>query len=287
MHDEGLSLSPTVVVGFVVRCLFQEGHIVEGCMPCEGQGSCDTCEIKIKDLCREDPCGEECQAYVCCAASWSEYSGCVESMSAAVVELTDFISAQCSVDFTCEMTNPTCSDNARTCTASVGDTRRLQEVAQTTCAVISVGGAGSFDADYASTGPLNSELVFKAIGARHAAYSLRSVSIDVCTGSDALPYLDAANFDILVARSTTGRLAWNDGTELRPHALNAGVGCARHVWVLQDTAGSHSHAFFAVDPSEHPRYITSDWVKVRLGGEMTRSDLALSCALQEEQVEWF
>ncbi|CAN0467705.1 unnamed protein product, partial [Laminaria digitata] len=88
------------------------------------------------------------------------------------------------------------------------------------------------DADYASAGSLNSDLVFWAIGARHAAYSLRSVSIDVCAGSDALAYLDAANMDILVARSTTGHLAWNDGTELRPYDINTGVGCARHVWVL-------------------------------------------------------
>lgn len=246
-------------------------------MPCEGVGSCDTCTEKIRDTCKTDPCGEECQAYVCCGVQWGDYSGCADTMPSVMGELESFINEQCGVLFTCETADITCSDNARTCSATGTVSRRLQEVAQENCATVSVDGAGDFDMVYASSGTLESEVTFMAVDASHGTYALRSVAIDACTGMDSLPFIDAASMDMIVAHSSTGRLAWDDGTEAHPHAVNTGVGCARHVWLLQDTTGSQSYAYATVDPSEHPRYIASDWVKVYSSGAMTRSELTLFC----------
>ncbi|CAM9522860.1 unnamed protein product [Sphacelaria rigidula] len=41
-----------------------------------------------------------------------------------------------------------------------------------------------------------------------------------------------------------------------------------------------AYVYIAVDPSTHPRYITSDWVKVPSTGEITKVDMQLACVDQ-------
>ena len=106
-------------------------------MPCEGDGSCDTCFDSITEICERDPCGQECQAYVCCSMQWDENSGCMDKMLSAVAELVDRINEQCSIMFSsssCETADVECSDNARTCSANVTVSRRLEKLSGTRAA---------------------------------------------------------------------------------------------------------------------------------------------------------
>lgn len=258
--------------------------MVDGCMPCEGKGSCESCITDIIEMCTHNPCEADCQAHVCCSVQWGEYSGCEETMHYEMAELAEYISDRCSTFFTCETINPTCSDNARTCTATSDDAvgRRVQEVTHKRCRVLKVTGAGIFNKKYTAAGVFGNELIFRAFGdAKH--FALQSVAIDACTGLDKFPAINAASAEIIVARSSTGSLAWDDGTEPHPHVMNTGVGCPRHVWFLQDTAGTQDHVFVTVDQSEHPHFISSDWVRVDSDGKMTRTDLNLSCTKEKKQ----
>lgn len=248
-------------------------------MPCEGSGSCEVCTDMIKEICEEDACGEECQAYVCCSVGWGEYSGCTETMPLAMAELASYISERCSLMFTCETADLKCSDNARTCSAKGSFSRHLQEVAHDTCPAVTVNGAGVFDATYTmSSTTLDAQHIFKAAGAKKGSFVLQSVIVDACASYDRLSSISKGNTDIIIARSTTGRLTWDDGVGAAPNAEHAGVGCHRHVWLLQDSTGTQSTTYITVDPSDHPRYITADWVKAPRAGEMTLSEFTLSCA---------
>lgn len=261
--------------------------MVDGCMPCEGQGSCDSCVTTINKICEGDHiCDEECHAYVCCSMQWAQYSGCQQTMSLEMAELADKITDECPSHFVdCETINPTCSDNARTCAASsTVVSRRVQEVAHKRCRLMNVVGAGVFDQKYTSAGAFGSELIFRAVdGDEH--FVLQSITLDACAGAglDKLAFIDAASSDIIVARSSSGSLAWDDGTEPHPYAINTGVGCSRHVWFLRDTSGKQDHVFVTVDESEHPQFISSDWVKVRSGGTMSRTDLTMSCTKEKKE----
>lgn len=254
-------------------------------MPCEGKGSCDSCVHQIEQLCTNDPCGEKCQAYVCCSTQWSEYSGCVEKMPAAMAELANYISEECHLMFSCETADLMCSDNARTCSASGTTSRHLQEVTHDACGVLSVSGAGGFDKKYSSIGALGNEIVFKAARGKHGAFALQSFAVDACKGWESLPVSDA-NMEEIVARSTTGRLAFDDGTEPHPHPFNAGAGCARHLWLLYDTLDTKHDVYATVDPSEHPQYITADWVKIPAVGAMARKELQTSCREESSSVQF-
>lgn len=247
-------------------------------MPCEGSGSCEVCIDMIKEICEAEPCGEECQAFVCCSVGWGEYSGCTDTMPLAMAELASYISEQCSLMFTCETAELQCSDNARTCSARGSFSRHLQEVAQDTCPTVTVNGAGVFDTAYTMSGALDTQQILRATGTKKGAFVLQSLMFDACAKHDSLSSISAGNTDIIIARSTTGSLTWDDGMGSAPHAEHAGIGCNRHVWLLQDSTGAQSTTYITVDPSEHPRYIASDWVKVHPAGEMTRSELTLSCA---------
>lgn len=251
--------------------------MIDGCMPCEGEGSCDACISTIVDLCNSEPCQPECQAHVCCSVQWGEYSGCEETMHDKMAEIAADISDQCNTFFTCDAINPTCSDNARTCSAesSASADRRLQERMHKRCRVMEMTGAGIFDMKYTSGGVLSDELIFRSLGAKH--FVLQSISIDACTDMEKISFINAESAEIIVARSSTGSLAWDDGTEPNPHVMNTGVGCTRHVWLLQDKAGGQDHVFVTVDENDHPHFISSDWVRVDLDGKMTRTDLDLSC----------
>lgn len=257
--------------------------MVDGCMPCEGEGSCEECISRIVDRCHSEPCDPECQAYVCCSVQWGEYSGCEQTMHYQTAELAEYISEKCSTFFTCETLNPTCSDNARTCWAKSNNVdRRVQEQTHKRCRVLKLTGAGMFNMKYTARGGIGGELVFRSFGnAKH--FALQSVAIDACIDMDKFSFISARSADIIVARSSTGSLAWDDGTEPHPHVMNTGVGCPRHVWLLHDTAGTQDHVFVTVDESEHPHFISSDWVRVDSDGKITRTDLNLSCAKEKKQ----
>lgn len=259
--------------------------MVDGCMPCEGTGSCDSCMTTINKICEDEHmCDEECHAYVCCSMQWVQYSGCQQTMTSEIGELADRIAKECPSHFMdCETINPTCSDTARTCAAtSTVVSRRVQEVAHKRCRLMNVAGAGVFDQKYTSAGAFGSELIFRAVdGAEN--FVLQSITLDACAGLDKLAFINAASADIIVARSSSGSLAWDDGTEPHPYVMNTGVGCARHVWFLRDTAGKQDHVFVTVDESEHPQFISSDWVKVGSDGKMTRTDLTMFCTKEKKE----
>lgn len=257
--------------------------MVDGCMPCEGEGSCETCIASIVKMCHSEPCQPECQAYVCCSVQWGEHSGCEETMHYQMAELAEYISDKCSTFFTCETLNPKCSENARTCLATSDNVaRRAQERMHKRCRVLKVTGAGIFNKKYTAGGVFGEELIFRTFGStKH--FALQSVGIDACKDMDKFSFISAESAEIIVARSSTGSLAWDDGTEPHPHVLNTGVGCPRHVWFLYDTEGAQDHAFVTVDESEHPHFISSDWVRVKSDGKMTRTDLNLSCTKGKKQ----
>lgn len=251
--------------------------MVDGCMPCKGEGSCDACISTIVDMCSSEPCQPECHAYVCCSVQWGEYSGCEETMHNKMAEIAADISERCNTLFTCDTINPTCSDNARTCSAESNNNvdRRLQERTHKRCRVMKIRGAGIFDMQYTSRGVFSDKMIFRSLGAKN--FVLQSAAINACTDMDKFSFISAESAETIVARSSTGSLAWDDGTEPHPHVMNTGVGCARHVWLLHDAAGTQDHVFVTVDESEHPHFISSDWVRVDLDGKMTRIDLDLSC----------
>lgn len=259
--------------------------MVDGCMPCEGEGSCDSCVTKINNICdKEHICDEKCHAHVCCSMQWVQYSGCQQTMSLEMAELAERITNECPSHFVdCETINPTCSDTARTCAAAVTVvSRRVQEVAHSRCRLLNVAGAGVFDQKYTSAGAFGSELIFKAVDGAEQ-FVLQSITLDACAGLDKLAFINAASAGVIVARSSSGSLAWDDGTEPDPHVMNTGVGCSRHVWFLRDTNGKKDHVFVTVDESEHPQFISSDWVKVDSEGIMTRIDLTMSCTKEKKQ----
>ncbi|CAM9705042.1 unnamed protein product [Scytosiphon promiscuus] len=274
--DYGVTLCNYFNSGRGCRACCHEGYMVDGCMPCEGEGSCDSCISNIKQICKEEPCEPECQAYVCCSVRWGEYSGCEETMHHEMAELAEKVSDHCKTLLTCDDISLTCSDNARTCAArSTSTNRRMQEETYGRCRTLSVTGAGKFNSKYASTGSFGDELIFRTVGARH--HALQSVAIDACTGMDHIPFIDATSAGIIVARSGSGFLAWDDGTDPHPHVTNTGVGCPRHMWFLHDTTRAHENVVVTVDRSEHPQFISSDWVNVGADGKITRIDLDLSC----------
>lgn len=254
--------------------------MVDGCMPCEGEGSCDSCITNIKQICKDKPCEPECQAYVCCSVQWGEYSGCEETMHHEMAELAEKVSDHCKTLLTCEDLSLSCSDNARTCAArSTRTNRRLQEETFGRCRMLKVTGAGKFNSKYESTESFGDELIFRAVGAKR--HALQSVAIDTCTGMDKIPFIDAVSADVIVARSGSGFLTWDDGTEPHPHVTNTGVGCPRHIWFLHDTEGKQESVLVTVDQSEHPKFISSDWVKVSADGKISRTDLDLSCTKEK------
>lgn len=257
--------------------------MVDGCMPCEGEGSCDSCITKIKQICEERPCEPECQAYVCCSVRWGEYSGCEEMMHHEMAELAEEVSDHCKMLLTCEDISLTCSDNARTCAArsTTTSSRRMQEETYGRCRTLSMTGAGKFNSKYTSTGSFGDELIFRAVGAKH--HALQSIAIDACVGMDKVPFIDAVSADIIVARSGSGFLAWDDGTEPHPHVTNTGVGCPRHLWFLHDTTGKEKIVLVTVDQSEHPQFISSDWVSVNPNGKIVRTDVDLSCTADKKE----
>ena len=57
-------------------------------------------------------------------------------------------------------------------------------------------------------------------------------------------------------------------------------GCTRHIWYFRDMSETLAYVYIAVDPSTHPRYITSDWVKVPSTGNIMKVDLQLACVDQ-------
>ena len=258
--------------------------MIDGCMPCEGKDSCDSCVTTVSNICNKDICDEECHAYLCCSMQLVQSSVCQQTMSLEIARLAEKITEECPSHFvSCETMNPTCSDTARTCTAtSTVVSRRVQEVAHKRCRLLNVAGAGVFDQKFTSAGAFGSELIFRAIDdAEH--FVLQSITLDACAGLDKLAFIDAASADIIVARSSSGSLAWDDGTEPHPYAMNAGVGCSRHVWFLRDTSGKQDHVFVTVDESEHPQFISSDWVKVGSDGKMARTDLTMSCTKEKKE----
>ena len=265
--------------------------MVDGCMPCEGKGSCDECVNIIKDTkCNdENICTPECHAFVCCSVQWAEYSGCEQNtMNLEMGEIQERIVEECGLPyFMCDGINPTCSDTARACTAEATNTvrRRLQEETHERCRLLNVAGAGIFDVRYTSAGTFGNELIFRAVDDdKH--FVLQSIAVDACAGLEKLAFINAKSAEIIVGRSSSGSLAWDDGTDLNPHVLNTGVGCPRHVWFLQDmhdTAEKQGHVYVTVDESEHPQYISSDWVKVDSEGNMARIDLTLSCMKEKKK----
>lgn len=260
--------------------------MVDGCMPCEGKDSCDSCVTTINNICEnEHICDEECHAFVCCSMQWVQYSGCQQTMSLEMAELAERITNECPSHFVdCETINPECSDTARTCTAKSAPvvSRRVQEVAHERCRLLNVAGAGVFDQTYTSAGAFGSELIFRA-GDDAEQFVLQSIILDACTGLDKLAFINAGSADIIVARSYSGSLAWDDGTEPHPYSMNTGVGCSRHVWFLRDKNGMQDHVFVTVDESEHPQFISSDWVKVNSDGQMARTDLTMSCIKEKKE----
>lgn len=278
------SCNLAILYPFYALLRSQEGFMVDGCMPCEGMGSCDSCVTNINKICdKEHICDEDCHAFVCCSMQWAQYSGCQQTMTLEMAGLAERITNECPSHFVdCETIKPECSDTARDCKASIpAVSRRVQEVAHKRCRLMSVAGAGAFDQKYTSAGAFGSELIFSAVGAEH--FVLQSISLDACTGLDKLAFIDAASADIIVARSSSGSLAWDDGTEPHPYAMNAGIGCSRHVWFLRDTNGQQDHVFVTVDESEHPQFISSDWVKVGADGEVARTDLTMSCIKEKKE----
>lgn len=259
--------------------------MVDGCMPCDGEGSCNSCITKIKKMCDQNPCEPECQAYVCCSVQWGEYSGCEETMHHEMAEIAAKISDRCNLLFTCDAINPTCSTNARRCVAEpTAVSKDVQQAAHERCRELAITGAGIFDTTYSSAESFSNEILFMAVDGQQ--FALQSVEIDACTDLDKLPFIIEASADVIVARSSTGYLAWDDGTDPHPHVANTGVGCPRHVWILQDTRGNQNHVFITVDLSEHPQFISSDWVKVDSEGKMSRTDLNLSCTKQKKSVRF-
>ncbi len=265
--------------------------MVDGCMPCEGDGSCDSCVAKIKDeICSdENICTPDCHAHLCCSVQWAEYSGCEQkTMNLEMGELMEKVVEQCGMPvFRCDGINPKCSDTARKCSAEVSNvaSRRMQEATHESCRLLNVAGAGIFDMKYTPAGTFGNELIFRAVDDdKH--FVLQSIAIDACAGLQKLAFINAENAEVIVGRSSSGSLTWDDGTELNPHVLNTGVGCPRHVWFLrdtQDTAEKQGPVYVTVDESEHPQFIFSDWVRVDSEGNMARIDLNLSCINEKDQ----
>lgn len=255
--------------------------MVEGCRPCGGQGTCSYCKNKIHHMCKESPCSVECQAYLCCAAGWSDYDGCDQEMSVITDALANLAAKTCTVSFMCDSIGWSCSPTAGECLATDTTSRRLQKKGRESCSVVTVENAGSFDTEYASTQTSDNRHIFMAVGPRHSTFALQYIAFDACSGADTLPSVSAPIMNTIVARSSSGSLIMDDGTEPHPHALNTGVGCARHVWLLHDTSGKESYAYVTVDQTQHPRFITSDWVQVLSSGGMHRVDLQLHCTSEK------
>lgn len=256
-------------------------------MPCEGDGSCDTCLDNINTICKDHPCGEQCRAYLCCSMRWKEYSGCEAKMPEAMYELMGYIGEKCDTFSMCEVEDLQCSDNARNCYASTSKQRRLQEIGHEACGVLNINGAGKFDTKYALVRNLGSGITFRATDTSRTGYALQSTGINTCTGLKALSSISATNMEKIVAHSGTGYLVWGDSSKSYPQASDIGVGCIRHVWLLQDTTGIRNNVYVTVDSSVHPQHIASDWVEVHSSGEVTRSEMTLSCIGRNEENKMF
>lgn len=245
-------------------------------MPCEE--SCNLCNNKVIALCEEDPCGEKCEAYICCTQGWSDNAGCDE-----MVELADEITLQCGTLWTCEAPDLSCSDLPEMCVAKGDFGRNIESVDHGTCPKIDLQGGGDFDNRYVLKGALDGELVFWSYRDDVLKpYVLQSVSMNICAAhvETSLTY-GGVNMESIFASSRSGTLAWGNGPgEISSDGTGSMGGCTRHVWYFKDMSGAAEYVYIAVDPSEHPRNITSDWIKVPSAGEIMQAELELSCAEQ-------
>lgn len=256
--------------------LLQAGKEAPGCMPCEE--SCHLCTDKIARVCNEDPCGEACQAYICCTTRWGDHAECEDALFPAMAQLAEDVTSHCGTVWTCDAPDLTCSESPEMCVATGSFGRRLQLVEPGACPTIHMRGAGGFDTDYALAGSLNGELVFKAASSEKSSYVLKSALFNSCENTDTSLSFGGANIDTIVSHSSSGYLAWDDGTPVESGNGIGGIGCTRHIWSLQDTTGGISYVYLTVDPTEHPGYITSDWVKLSATGHISSSELDMSCS---------
>lgn len=245
-----------------------------GCMPCEE--SCSLCNDKVTAVCKEDPCGEKCEAYICCTQGWSDSSGCAD-----MAELADEVTVQCGTVWTCEAPDLTCSDLPDMCVAKGSFGRDIESVDQGTCRKIDLRGGGDFDKEYMLKGALDGELVFWSYDDEVLnPFVLQSVIMDICAADvDTSLTYGGVNMESIFVSSNSGTLTWGDGTQVISSGWS-GDDCTRHVWYFKDMSGATEYVYMAVDPSEHPRYITSDWVKIPSAGEIRQIELELSCAEQ-------
>lgn len=288
-------------------------------MPC--RESCLLCAEKIKAVCHADACGEECQAYICCTAEWSDHSGCEDSMFPAIAQLADDVTTRCGTVWTCDAPDMSCSESAEICLASGSFGRQLEVVERGSCPVVRVHGASAFDTTYTLVGSLDHELVFKAVGSTECSFVLHSFIINVCDDTDEPLLLGSEATDtFIIRRSASGRLDYDDdptqadtghepnrtgsywgngrqgsrhaelGSARRAQTVSkiSGAACKRHVWSLEDTTGRVSYRFVTVDPCRHPRYIKAEWVKIDPDGEASPSNVEVSCfdAFAEELSPW-
>lgn len=196
-----------------------------------------------------------------------------------IAQLADSVAVECGTVWTCDPQDLTCSESPEMCVASGSFTQHIDHVSRGTCPVIAVHGAGVFDMEYTLAGSVNGELIFKGVHSTRNSFVLQSVTVDICTPIDMSLSFGGMNIDPIIGHSASGYLLWEDTSQVDTlHSPNQ-AGCKRHLWSLQDTTGSIRYMFITVDPSEHPRYISSEWVEVWSTGEILQSELELSCSL--------
>lgn len=252
-----------------------------GCMPCVE--SCRLCTARVLEVCSHDPCGAECQAFICCAQRWSDTSDCEDALFPAVAEVADKVSDMCRTVLTCETPDLTCSESSDMCTADGSFGRDIKPVEDGTCPKITLHGAGNFDMEYVLKGTHDGQLVFWSYrDGTTSSYVLQSVVIDICAADvDTTITYGKGNMEKIFSDSKSGILAWQGGLQVNASSGRGGEGgCTRHIWYFQDMSRASDHTFVAVDPCGHPRYITSDWVEISSAGGVSLSELELSCGEQ-------
>lgn len=245
-------------------------------MPCEE--ACTLCNDKVTTVCEADPCGDKCEAYICCSQRWTETSGC-EDMAGLATEISD----ECGTVWTCESPDLSCSDSPEICVASGTFGDDIEAVDMGTCSTVSLLGGGDFDMAYVLKGAIGGELVFWSHdGVTTHSFVLQSVTMDICAADiDTSLMYGGVNLEQIFVSSNSGVLAWVDGLEVSGSDGTGGEGgCTRHIWYFKDMSETLAYVYIAVDPSTHPRYITSDWVKVPSTGEITKVDMQLACVDQ-------
>lgn len=274
-----------------------------GCMPCEE--TCDLCLEKIMDICEEDACGAECEAYICCTIEWSERSNCEEVMFPALAQVADDVARRCGTVWTCDPAESMCSESPDTCVASgiaSIDHQHLTSSIQGICSTVTIVGAGSLDADYMLTASLNDEVVFSAINSSETPSVLQSTTVNICEDNEDVITVGVAEFySTLISRSPSVSLVSDEGTLFKRSEREgdvsslfidsvsstetsgggegwSGTECQQHVWYLHDRSESINYSYITVDPSEDPQHISAKWVKVEPTGGITPSNLTLSCS---------